>query len=107
MHIIEERLASIAKCYTFHIEKDGSVLGRDIAGPYIACIHHRYSRLLFLSRNKKNGAPTRAVNTPTGSTAGAMTTRARRSASVRKMAPPRAEVGRSKRWRGPSNRRMV
>src|SRR2546428_6570840 len=107
MHIIEEWLASIAKGYTFHIQEDGSVLGRDNVGPYIVCIHHRYSRLLCLSRNKKNGAPTRAVKTPTGSTAGAMTTRARRSASVRKMAPPSAEVGRSKRWRGPSNRRIV
>src|SRR5437868_9583706 len=103
----EEQLASIAKGYTLYIQEDGSVLERAKAGPYIACIYHRYSRLLFLSRNKKNGAPTRAVKTPTGSTEGAMTTRARRSASVRKMAPPRAEVGRSKRWRGPSNRRMV
>src|SRR5437016_11965359 len=107
MHIIEERLASIAKGYTFHIQENGSVLGRDNVGPCIACIHHRYSRLLFLRRNTKNGAPTRAVKTPTGSTAGAMTTRASKSASVRKMAPPSAEGGRRKRWRGPNNRRIV
>src|SRR6266581_649711 len=60
-------------------------------------VHHRYARLLLLSRNKKKGASTSAVNTPTGRTAGAMTTRASRSASIRKIAPPKAETGSSKR----------
>src|SRR5260370_1433945 len=57
MHIIQEWLSSIAECHSM--------------GFYQRNCHHRYSRLLRLRRNKKKGAPTSAVKTPTGNTAGA------------------------------------
>ena len=48
------------------------------------------------SRPAKNGAPTKAVTTPMGSSAGASTTRATRSASTRKAPPTSSETGRTR-----------
>ena len=55
----------------------------------------------------KNGAPKKAVITPMGSSAGAMTVRATRSARIRKAAPPTRLSGTSSRWLGPATSRMV
>ena len=56
---------------------------------------------------RRYGAPMSAVKIPTGSTEGAMTTLASKSASGRKIAPARAEAGSSRRWRGPNKSRIT
>ena len=52
------------------------------------------------SCQKKNGLPMSAVSTPSGTSAGAATVRAARSASTRIVAPSSAEAGSSSRWPG-------
>ena len=54
---------------------------------------HVSTRLVTRSTATKNGAPTKAVTTPMGSSAGASTVRAIRSARTRKAAPPISESG--------------
>jgi hypothetical protein len=51
------------------------------------------SRLDVRSTTAKNGAPKNAVTTPIGSSAGAISVRASRSANTRKAAPPRIDSG--------------
>ena len=51
--------------------------------------------------NTKNGAPRKAVTTPTGRAEGLIIMRATVSAAMRKLAPNRAEAGRSRRWSCP------
>ena len=67
----------------------------------------RESLVTRWARRLYRGAPSSAVKTPSGSTLGARTTRARRSTSTRKIAPPKAEAGNNRRWRGPSSRRIT
>src|SRR5438270_471928 len=106
MHIVEQWLAIITKGDALYIEKGSGAIERDKSRPYIfVVVYHRYARLLFRKRKRKNGAPTRAVKTPTGRVVGAMTVRASRSARMRKIAPASAEAGSRRRWRGPSSRR--
>ena len=47
------------------------------------------------------------VTTPTGSSRGSKSVRARRSHSMRKIAPPNALAGSSRRWFGPVMRRTI
>src|SRR3989442_15320488 len=56
---------------------------------------HRINAFLpsFLSKYRKNGPPHIAVTTPTGSSVGLTTVRARVSAQRRKIAPPQADAG--------------
>src|SRR5690625_4176029 len=66
--------------------------------------HARPSRL---SNHRKNGPPMRAVTTPIGTSAGAMTVRAARSATTVRVAPAQAASGRSDRWPAPKARRTA
>src|SRR5579863_1651958 len=54
-------------------------------------------RLDWRRTNRKNGAPTKAVTTPSGTSAGASAVRATRSARMRKLAPTTTESGRMRR----------
>ncbi len=66
---------------------EGDVVGGEHQGaPWLWCLR--------MSQRKK-GAPRRAVAMPTGSSAGAMRVLQRRSAPMRRVAPRRAEPGRS------------
>ena len=55
----------------------------------------------------KNGAPTNAVTTPMGSSAGAITVRATRSAAPRNAAPPSSDSGSTIRYEPPASRRTT
>ena len=54
---------------------------------------------------KKNGLPTSAVSTPSGTSAGSAIVRAARSPTTSSTAPPRAEATTSTRWAGPTTMR--
>src|SRR5690606_28916423 len=60
-----------------------------------------------LSKTRKKGPPTRAVTMPTGSSAGAITVLANRSATTMKVAPQARESSSSGRCLGPTVRRTA
>src|SRR5690606_7561727 len=68
---------------------------------------HTPSRLVARRTAMKNGAPTNAVTTPIGSSAGASASRATRSARTRKAAPPSSESGSTVRYDQPARRRTA
>src|SRR5579883_3028113 len=71
-------------------------------------LHKASARLPWRRRTQiKNGPPHSAVIAPTGSSAGAITTRAIRSAAAVNAAPPRIDAGSSRRWSGPSRLRRT
>ena len=60
---------------------------------------------LRINSHRKNGPPTSAVITPTGSSSGDMTVRAPTSHTTRKAAPKHAEAGSTTRWSEPTSKR--
>src|SRR3990172_198169 len=78
------------------VESDSQIRDRD----------HNDLRLVR-STATKNGAPHRAVITPIGSSAGASTVRAARSAAIRNAAPSKAASGNTARYEEPTTNRIA
>src|SRR5882724_166207 len=66
-----------------------------------------YPRRRSNSNQRKNGPPKSAVITPTGNSAGAITTRAPASQRARKAPPPRRQAGARAKWSCPAARRSM
>jgi len=91
----------------FHAQAERPAVGAfgDVDDEF-AGLEYAHQRLRY-SSTRKVGTPSSAVMTPTGSCSGAMTMRARVSASVSSAPPPRAQAGRMRRWSLPRTRRSM